>query len=461
MAIWIKQGYSTLSRYNSLSYIFRNSEDVSIDEKENMGLWTTKYIGNELLLYKVDFTRNDKVIYFKETDPKLIASFNDDGEYTTGDGLTFMHAVFDVIIDKNPIIEFLRDSMVKNECLYKLFFFDENFAERVNRCRRNAEYNVSMNVFENILNNGLSSLEKVFTGCSLSFFVENICKGDMGLQNDKKKLRQVLGLPSAVIDFLKDSTYSSLYGRFKELAENKDVNDTVFLVEYMTLIRQVENQTNTMSNGSRSAFVESIIDIALMVKSSMKVIINYLHSQQFYYNENSMGIMMPYSEAIAMRDYLAIAKKHGLEVDPLPSNLRAAHFYIQNNVCYADDEAKNEEFKKAVAKYKDLEYKGKTYSVVAPDSIAAMIDEGMQMHHCIANYVDLVCTGTIVLFLRKTENLKESFISFEVSEDGEFVQIKGKFDADIVETEEDSENNEVLKFLTKWREKKYEEVYGS
>jgi hypothetical protein len=211
MAIWIKQGYSTLSRYNSLSYIFRNSEDVSIDEKENMGLWTTKYIGNELLLYKVDFTRNDKVIYFKETDPKLIASFNDDGEYTTGDGLTFMHAVFDVIIDKNPIIEFLRDSMVKNECLYKLFFFDENFAERVNRCRRNAEYNVSMNVFENILNNGLSSLEKVFTGCSLSFFVENICKGDMGLQNDKKKLRQVLGLPSAVIDFLKDSTYSSLY----------------------------------------------------------------------------------------------------------------------------------------------------------------------------------------------------------------------------------------------------------
>lgn len=460
MAIWIKEGYSTLARYNSLSYIFRNSDDININEKENLGLWTTKYLGNELFLYRLDFTRKDKVIYFKETDPKLIASFNEEGEYTTGDGLTFMHAVFDSIIDKNPIVDFLRDSIVKNECLYNLFFFDENFAERVNRHRRNAEYNVSMNVFENILNNGLNSLEKVFTGCSLSFFVDNICKGDMGLQNDKKKLRQVLGLPSAVIDFLKDSTYSSLYGKFKELAENKDINDTVFLVEYMALIRRVENQTNVMSNGSRSSFVESVIDIALMVKSSMKVIINYLHAQQFYYNESGMGIMMPYSEAIAMRDYLAIAKKHGLEVDPLPSNLRAAHFYIQNNVCYADDEAKNEEFKKAVAKYKDLEYKGKTYSVIVPNSIAAMIDEGMQMHHCIANYVDLVCTGTIVLFLRKTENLKESFVSFEVSEDGEFVQIKGKFDADIVETEEESENNEVLKFLTKWREKKYEEVYG-
>lgn len=460
MAIWIKKGYSTLARYNSLSYIFNNPSDVSIDEDENLGLWTTKYVGNELFLYKLEFTRNEKVIFFKEVEPRLIASFNDDGEYTTGDGLTFMHAIYDSIVDVNPVVEFLRDSMVKNECLYRLFFFDEHFAERVNRNRRNAEYNVSMNVFENILNNGLISLEKVFTGCSLSFFVDNICKGDMGLQNDKKKLRQVLGLPSAVIDFLKDSSYSSLYGKFKELAETKDINDTVFLVEYMTLLRQVEMQTSLISNGSRNSFVESVIDIALMVKSSMKVIINYLHTQQFYYNETGMGIMMPYSEAIAMRDYLAIAKKHGLEVDPLPSNLRAAHFYIQNNVCYADDEAKNEEFKNAVAKYKDLEYKGKTYSVIVPDSIGAMIDEGMQMHHCIANYVDLVCTGTIVLFLRKTENIKESFVSFEVSEDGEFVQIKGKYDADIVETEEESENNEVLKFLTKWRGKKYEEVYG-
>ena len=461
MAIQFREGYSTLARYNGLAYIFGNSSDIHIDEKENLGLWTTKYVGNELLLYKLDFTRKNKVVYFKETDPQLIASFNDEGEYTTGNGLTFMNAVFDFIVDKNPIVDFLRDSMVKNECLYELFFFNEVFSERVSRNRRNSEDNVSMNVLENILNNGLLSLEKVLTGCSMSFFVDNICKGDMGLQNNKKKLRQVLGLPSAVIDFLKDSSYASLYGKFRELAEAKDVNDTVFLVEYMDLIRKVEFQTRIVGSGSKAAFVENVIDIALMTKSSMKVIINYLHTQQFYYSESSMGIQMPHSEAIAMRDYLAIAKKYGLEVEALPSNLRAAHFYIQNNVCYADNEAKNAEFKAAVDKYKALEYKGKKYSIIAPESINAMIDEGMQMHHCIASYVDLVCNGTIVLFLRKTESLKESFISFEISSEGEFVQIKGKYDADIVETKEDSEDNEVLEFLRKWREKKYEEVYGS
>ena len=136
-------------------------------------------------------------------------------------------------------------------------------------------------------------------------------------------------------------------------------------------------------------------------------------------------------------------------------------FFLPTNICYADNKQKDEDFKAAVAKYKHLEYKGKTYSVIVPDSVTAMINEGMQMHHCIANYVDLVCNGTIVLFLRKNENLEESFVSFEVSEDGEFVQIKGKYDADIVETEEDSENNDVLKFLMRWRDKKYEEIHDS
>ena len=155
MAIQFREGYSTLARYNGLAYIFGNSSDICIDEKENLGLWTTKYIGNELLLYKLDFTRKNKVVHFKETDPQLIASFNDEGEYTTGNGLTFMNAVFDFIVDKNPVVDFLRDSMIKNECLYELFFFNDGFAERVSRNRRNSEDNVPMNVLENILNNGL------------------------------------------------------------------------------------------------------------------------------------------------------------------------------------------------------------------------------------------------------------------------------------------------------------------
>jgi hypothetical protein len=235
------------------------------------------------------------------------------------------------------------------------------------------------------------------------------------------------------------------------------VNDAVFLVEYMQLLQKVEEETGFRSNNSKATFIEYLLDIAVMSKSSMKTLINYLHNQQFAYRENSGGITLPYTEALAMRDYLAIAKKYNIVVDGLPSNLKAAHFYIQNNIKYAGNEEKDKEFKSAVNNYKHLEMKGKTYSVIVPESIDAMIKEGMDMHHCIASYIDMVCNGAIVLFLRKTESIDESFVSFEVDSDGEFIQIKGKYDADIEMTEDDSEENQIIAFLLKWRKKKFEE----
>ena len=102
-----------------------------------------------------------------------------------------------------------------------------------------------------------------------------------------------------------------------------------------------------------------------------------------------------------------------------------------------------------------MEFENEKYAVVTPKNIDSMINEGMQMHHCIASYVDMVCKGAIVLFLRKKESMDESFVSFEVSGDGEFIQIKGKYDEDIEETVEDSENNEVLDFLKEWQKERF------
>lgn len=458
--IFRENGYEGKTiKFNALSYIFRTDTSITL-EKENIGLWNLMYDGKSLYLYEKKFVRDDdEVIYFEDEEKKLVATHTGNGDFIDGEGLTFLSVLYDNVIDRVPLVNFLVDALKTNKRMYKLFLFDSSFASAVERKRRNAGYDVCvpMNFFRNIIASGLNSLEKVYTGCSAAFFVENICNTDMGLANDKKKLRQVLGLPAAVIEFLKGEEYVSLYPKFKELAEQKDVNDAVFLVEYLSEIIRFEHASRIFSRGSKSSFVSEVLDISLMTKSSMKVILNYLHTQAFSYGDSGIGgVQLPQSEAVAMRDYLMIAKKHNLDVDPLPSNLRAAHFYIQNNVCYADDEEKNASFKKAVDKYRYLEFSDETYSVIVPNDIEAMIDEGMQMHHCIANYVDMVCQGTIVLFLRKKESIGESFVSFEVAEDGEFVQIKGKYDVDIeAKPEEEAEENAILAFLDKWREKKF------
>lgn len=448
-------GYTTLAVYNGMRYLFCAPDVTEIDMKNGAGLW--ELVHKDQCLYLVNSTVKIEncIAYFEKGTEFLVASFNGES-YEVGDGLPVLEVAYDSIPNFEPLCEFLRETIKTNECLYKLFFFNGTFKDRMQTNKRRMEENVSYNVLRNIVTNGLSSLEKVLTGCSMDFFASNICGCDMGLNNDKKKLKQVLGLPPVVIELLKSSTYSHLYPKFKELAEEKDVNDAVFLVEYIQLLQRVEDETGFRSSNSKSAFLDYMLDIAIMSKSSMKTIINYLHNQQFSYRENSGGFSMPYSEALAMRDYLAIAKKYNLDVDGLPSNLRAAHFYIQNNICYAGNEQKDNEFKEAVEKYKHLEMKGKKYSVIVPESVDAMIKEGMDMHHCIASYIDMVCKGAIVLFLRKTEATNESLVSFEVDESGEFVQIKGKYDADIEQTEEDSENNEIIAFLLKWRKKKFE-----
>ena len=447
--------YSSKAEYNDMAYLFGNSLstiDVPLSDNFILELCNTD---NELFLVSKKFTLDDGAVYFEDSSKYLIARFDGNSDFETGNGFGILEASINKISEWRPISDFLRRCMSKNKRLYKLFFFDNNFKDRVMRFRRSEGSCVTINVLRNIFGNGLLALEKVLTGCSDEFFVQNICKSDMSLQNDKKKLRQVLGLPPIVIDFLKQYSFASLYPKFKEVAEKKDVNDTVSLVEYINLMEEVWSTVKIRANVSSVSFVDTMLDVALLSKSTMNVLLNYLHTQEFYYREGTCGVMLPLSEAIEFRDYLSIAKKYNLVVDNLPSNLRAAHFYIQNNICYAEDTQKDEEFQTAVAKYKYLEFENEKYAVVTPKNIDSMINEGMQMHHCIASYVDMVCKGAIVLFLRKKESMDESFVSFEVSGDGEFIQIKGKYDEDIEETVEDSENNEVLDFLKEWQKERF------
>lgn len=440
--------------FNGMRYIYTSvSSSIGVGDADPKLFWLEN-TENELFIYDRVVELKSDFFYLHNQNKRLVAKFVN-GEFEIGEGYDVLKNNYDKADNREAIGEFFRVAMESNECIYRLFFFDSTFSECIGRNCRNAE-DVPFIVFSNIVNNSLLSLEKIFTSCGRSFFVTNLCQQEMSLQNEKKKLRQVLGLPSSVIEFLRSPSYAGLYPKFKEVAEKKDVNDTVFLVEYIDLMKRTCDKLDVgLSN--YSSFIEAVLDISLLTKTSMKNILNYLHSQNYNYSELSgAGFAFPNSEAISMRDYLSIAAKHNVDVDPLPSNLRAAHFYLVNNVSYAEDNEKDKEFIAAVNQYKHLEYSDEKMSVIIPENIAALIDEGMQMHHCIASYVDMICNGAIVLFVRKNENIKESFVSFEITPQGEFIQIKGKFDMDIEETVEESENNEILEFLKKWREEKFE-----
>lgn len=91
----------------------------------------------------------------------------------------------------------------------------------------------------------------------------------------------------------------------------------------------------------------------------------------------------------------------------------------------------NAEFftQKAVEKFKteclEYEYTGKKYSIILAQDSGALIEEGINLHHCVGSYVERVKRGECaIFFLRENSALDTSLITIEVKEKS-IVQVRG------------------------------------
>lgn len=355
------------------------------------------------------------------------------------------------IFNLDELGNFILQMVDKNTNVYNLLL--QNFA-------RNLKREEIVNVFASILVNGVDFLEKMYTSYGQNFLQNNMVDTFHSFETEKSKLKQAIGLPSITINFIKD-IYSDLYGDFKDLCEKRSHDDAVILTEHLIYVEKVRLKSfenvkmdektlktdEQVFNNNVKAFVKNVVSIALNCETSMTVIINYLYVQSFTYLDMYSIVSLPVSMSITMKDYICISIKNDLPFERLPSNMKAAHYYLLENVKYQENEEKQKSFEAAVEKYRFLESFDKTYSVLAPKTITDMIKEGNDLKHCIANYVDNVIGGSKVLFCRKSDEIEKSFVSFEIDDDLNFIQIKEKFDMDVVDAD-------MLAYLMKWKDRK-------
>jgi hypothetical protein len=460
MVINIREGYNTHAIYYGLSYIYSTAiPEFSIELKDvqNRKVHRVEREGKVLYLRTYEIELDEKTVSLNEVSHKEIVSILDDGTCNFDeDVVKVLDENYDYVANTHEIGDFLVELIKQNEFVYSLFTSNAKFKEDVRNLIRSSRHTViPMIIFKNMIRNSVDTLEKIYKSCGSDFFIKNVCSSELEFQNDRKRLRQIMGLPDNVLEFLKHPTYASLYPEFKELSENRSPNDASLLVKFITMMMDINHKYPSLSRGNYFSFIKAVLEISSLTNTSMKAILNYLYAQSFNYSVNGGCLSVPTTDAITMRDYLAIAKKFNIVVDPLPGNIRSAHYYILNNTSYAEDEEKNKQFVKAINEYRHLEYTGEKYSVVVPKDISDMIDEGTSMHHCIASYVDRVIDNKqIVLFCRDNESLDKSLVSFEVSAELEFVQIKEKYDNDV-------QDIEILEFLKEWQEIKQAEMNGT
>jgi len=133
-----------------------------------------------------------------------------------------------------------------------------------------------------------------------------------------------------------------------------------------------------------------------------------------------------------INDYarMSYAMKGNRNFDKYPKYLKTSHDIVTMNFQALKNEKNNELFATVTSndlygKYDNWLDKTKQWIMITPKVPNDLVEEGVQQHHCVASYVDNVLDGTsIILFLRKKEDMNTSVLTIEVK-NGEVYQVKG------------------------------------
>lgn len=92
------------------------------------------------------------------------------------------------------------------------------------------------------------------------------------------------------------------------------------------------------------------------------------------------------------------------------------------------EEFRTKEFVAQLKKVEKLEYENKDdeFCVVIPTEPGDLAKEGLELHHCVKNYIDKVAKGmTNIVFIRKKSDKTKPFFTVEVSNDKTIEQVHG------------------------------------
>lgn len=137
------------------------------------------------------------------------------------------------------------------------------------------------------------------------------------------------------------------------------------------------------------------------------------------------------------KDYISFCEKLGYDLKNefvlFPRHLKKAHDTAYKMVQSLERKERNKKYqrlsKETATYFQNLQQKigweNEKYVVMAPKNLFEIITEGHKLHHCVGNYAESAAQGeTIILFLRKKENLQKPFYTMEVQGE-EILQCRG------------------------------------
>ena len=115
-------------------------------------------------------------------------------------------------------------------------------------------------------------------------------------------------------------------------------------------------------------------------------------------------------------DYLSMQKNfYGKVKEKYPEHFKTAHdvMSLKVNLARAAEQCQN--FAEQAEQVKDLEYSAQGYCVVVPTEPRELADEGINLSHCVGDYIDRVASGEChILFLRRRSAPGQSLVTLQL-----------------------------------------------
>ncbi len=115
-------------------------------------------------------------------------------------------------------------------------------------------------------------------------------------------------------------------------------------------------------------------------------------------------------------DYLSMQKNfYGKVKEKYPEHFKTAHDVMSLKVNLASAAEQCQNFAEQAEQVKDLEYSAQGYCVVVPTEPRELADEGINLSHCVGDYIDRVASGEChILFLRRRSAPGQSLVTLQL-----------------------------------------------
>ena len=166
--------------------------------------------------------------------------------------------------------------------------------------------------------------------------------------------------------------------------------------------------------------INTIADIIWTYNLDIDRFVEYIKYLKEYEYTDLNWVALNYEDYLRA-EYILRGQKYS-KMTKYPKNLIQAHHnktaiikeIEQERMRLAKEEQKEKD-RQLYINHKYLEYQDSKYSIIVPNEAEDVIAEGNNLNHCVGSYIGRISRGeTFIVFMRKTDNIDESFITVEI-----------------------------------------------